>query len=251
MTFLRKIFRLSRLIIFLFASVAVTLFYKSEVKDGIPNTRYFIRAQKLMAKLCRILHLNLVVEGQQPERNGLLVSNHISWVDIPVVGAALPSLFLSKAEVKSWPLIGWVAKSNGTVFIARGKQGAADRAKVDLAHTLSHDVNVLLFPEGTTTDGTYLRKFHPRLFAAAIQQDVVIQPLTIRYENANGELNNDIPFIDGQNILDNIWRIVGVKNTTVRVTLLPQIPINGLARKEIAQQAREVIHTALQLPPEN
>jgi len=100
MIIFRKIFRLIRLIIFLIFSVFITIIYKSGVTDGIPNQEYFDRATKMMNKICRILNIEIQVEGQQPEQTGLLVSNHISWIDIPVVGAVIPSLFLSKAEVK-------------------------------------------------------------------------------------------------------------------------------------------------------
>jgi len=112
-------------------------------------------------------------------------------------------------------------------------------------------VNVLLFPEGTTTDGTYLRNFHPRLFAAAIEENSMIQPLTIRYENENGDLSEDIPFVAGQTFAGNLWQILGLKKATVYVTILPAFSAENLARKEIAHNAREAIHKALHLPLEN
>ncbi len=248
---LRKIFRLLRLINFLILSAIITVIYKSDVNNGIPGSTYFARAKKMMGKLCQILNIEIVTEGTLPKHTGLLVSNHISWLDIPVVGAVLSCLFLSKAEVKSWPIVGWIAKKNGTIFIARGQQGAAGQAKDELAFALSHDVNVLLFPEGTTTDGTYLRNFHPRLFAAAIEENSGIQALTIRYENENGDLSTDIPFVGGQTFIGNLWHILGIKKATATVTLLPAFSAADLSRKEIAHTAREAIHKALHLPVEN
>jgi len=244
MILIRKITRLLRLMTFLLISILVTAFFKSQVVDGIPNQSYFIRAQKMMRKMCRLLGVNLVVDGELPNNSALLVSNHVSWLDIPVVGAIIPSLFLSKIEVKSWPLVGWIAAKNGTIFIARGQQGAALRAKEDLFYALSHDVNVLLFPEGTTSDGTDVRKFHPRLFAAAVENKSNIQPLTIRYENQDGSLNETMPFIE-KSFVSHLWRILGNQQVTARVSILPAITVQSLSRKEIAHDAREAIHNAL------
>lgn len=249
MTLLRKLYRLTRLIGLLLNAVFKTLLYKNQVVDGIPAEAYFLRAQKLMHRMCRLLGLELVVEGDTPAERGLLVSNHISWLDIPVVGAVLPSLFLSKIEVKKWPLVGWIASNNGTLFIARGQQGAASKAMTDLSSALQQRVNVLLFPEGTTTDGTYLRNFHPRLYAAAIDSQRPIQPITIRYEDQDGSLNAAIPFVDGQSFVSNLWQVLGVKKIIVKVTILEPIAPGTKPRKELALQSREAVHKALQLTP--
>lgn len=251
MTLIRKIMRLIRLVMLLLVAVAKTAVFRNQIQKGIPQQEYFERAQIMMKKMCRIIGLELHVSGDLPADTGLLVSNHISWMDIPVVGAVLPSLFLSKVEVKNWPLIGWIASKNGTVFIARGKHGAASQATADLGYALENHVNVLLFPEGTTTDGTHLRNFHPRLYAAAISSERPVIPVTLRYEDTDGNLHTSVPFVDNQSFMGNLWQVLGNKRIIVKVNLLEPIDSINSARKSLAHDSREAVHKALQLEPVN
>ena len=246
--FFRQIIRFVRLIMLLLHAVLKTIIFKHQVKAGIPEQVYFARARLFMEKMCKIIGLELVVEGELSDhQTGLLVANHVSWMDIPVVGSVIPSLFLSKAEVRKWPLIGWIASKNGTLFIARGKQGAASQAKTDLTYALNNNVNVLLFPEGTTNDGTYLRNFHPRLYAAAIESERPVIPVTIRYEAVNGSLHEDVPFINEVTFISNLWQVLGNDKVIVKVHVLDPIPSTNTARKALAADSREAVHKALQL----
>ncbi len=251
MRFFRKVVRFTRLITLLLVAVAKTIIFRHQIQKGIPQAAYFSRAQLMMDKMCRIIGLELEVDGRLEGKTGLLVANHVSWMDIPVVGAVIPSLFLSKAEVKKWPLIGWIASKNGTLFIARGQQGAANQANADLSHALKQNVNVLLFPEGTTTDGTYLRTFHPRLYAAAIDSERPIIPVTLSYQNLDGSLHKDVPFIDRQSFISNLWQVIGNEKIVVKVNILEPIPVANTARKALAHDSREAVHKALQLQPIN
>lgn len=250
--FCRRVTRFVRLIMLLLHAVLKTILFKHQVKAGIPEQAYFARAQLFMENMCRIIGLELIVEGELPaDETGLLVANHVSWMDIPVVGSIIPSLFLSKAEVRKWPLIGWIASKNGTLFIARGKQGAASQANADLTYALNNNVNVLLFPEGTTNDGSYLRIFHPRLYAAAIDSKRPVIPVTLRYEAIDGSLHKDVPFIDEQTFIGNLWQVLGNDKVIVKVNVLDPIHTTDTARKALAHDSREAVHKALQLEPLN
>ena len=247
-TFFRRVTRFVRLLMLLLHAVLKTILFKHQVKDGIPEQAYFNRAQVFLENMCRIVGLELIVEGELPDdKTGLLVANHVSWLDIPVVGSIIPSLFLSKAEVRKWPLIGWIASKNGTLFIARGKQGAASQANADLTYALNNNVNVLLFPEGTTNDGTHLRNFHPRLYAAAIETERPVIPITLRYEAGDGSLHEDVPFIDDQTFIANLWKVLGNEKVIVKVNVLKPIQAANTARKVLATDSREAVHKALQL----
>ncbi|MEJ2388486.1 MAG: lysophospholipid acyltransferase family protein [Chromatiaceae bacterium] len=119
-------------------------------------------------RLCRALELKVRVTGELAER-ALLVANHISWLDIHVLGGQGQIGFLSKAEVRDWPLIGWMAETAGTLFIARGGNQAGELVQQIADHIRSKG-RLAIFPEGTTTDGTSIKRFHPRLFGAAGQR---------------------------------------------------------------------------------
>ena len=120
-----------------------------------------------LARLSRALPLRVKVYGELPRQPALWVSNHVSWLDIPLLGALAPLTFLSKAEVRQWPLAGWLAEKAGTLFIRRGS-GDSRLINQRLAEQLHRGRNLLIFPEGTTTNGESLRTFHGRLMASAL-----------------------------------------------------------------------------------
>jgi 1-acyl-sn-glycerol-3-phosphate acyltransferase len=113
----------------------------------------------------------------------LLVANHVSWLDIPVIGSQGNVRFLSKVEVRTWPLIGWMSELAGTVFITRGAHQV--REVVEGIHArIQAGQSVVIFPEGTTTDGREVQRFHPRLFAVCQQAGLAglaVQPVTLHY----------------------------------------------------------------------
>eukprot|EP00611_Tribonema_gayanum_P028489 TRINITY_DN7336_c0_g1_i1.p2 TRINITY_DN7336_c0_g1~~TRINITY_DN7336_c0_g1_i1.p2 ORF type:complete len:239 (+),score=16.02 TRINITY_DN7336_c0_g1_i1:178-894(+) len=117
--------------------------------------------------LLRILEVKVVVRGERLPGTRVMVANHISWLDIPVVGACEPTRFVSKAEVGEWPVIGWLADAYGTFYLRRGSGGTKQLIESIDEH-LGHD-SIVFFPEGTTTDGSIVLKFQPRLFATAIE----------------------------------------------------------------------------------
>lgn len=143
---------------------------------------------------CRVLNLQVEVQGEPIEPSALWISNHVSWMDIPVIGGIRPLRFLSKAEVAKWPLIGRLAQAAGTLFIHRGS-GDADRVSQDIVVSLQQGKRVLFFPEGTTTDGFGVNRFFAKLFTAACRSQCPIQPLVICYQTVDGKLHPLAPYI--------------------------------------------------------
>src|SRR3990167_2684406 len=134
-------------------------------------------------RMLRILNVEVDVIGIIPhEKNGatIMIANHISWVDIPLIGSQTPVNFLSKAEVASWPLVGPLAVKIGTLFITRGS-GDTDQVMQSMTERMQQNLSVLVFPEGTTTDGSKVRRFHKKLFRVCDGTDVNLCPLLIRY----------------------------------------------------------------------
>jgi len=194
--------------------------------------------------LCRMLGLRLKVEGS-PEPGVLLVANHVSWLDILVLGAQADVCFLSKAEIRAWPLIGWMAAILGTLFIHRGAHEAGAMA-TQIAARIREGRLVALFPEATTSDGSRLLPFHPRLFAAAQVSGARLQAVTLRYGEA-GRLDPIAPFTGDAKALPHLWRVLHHPGIRVQVQFLPSFASQGLERKAMATACRQTIAAALGL----
>lgn len=171
-------------------------------------------------RFCNILNLDIRVHGAPADGHALWVSNHVSWLDIPVLGANFPVYFLSKAEVAKWPVVGWLARVAGTLFIQRGA-GDAGQVTNQLAGHLGEGRNVLFFPEGTTTDGHRLKRFFHKLFGAAVQTQVSLQPVLVCYRDEHDALHPHAPFIGDDEFLSHAIDILKGERMVVDVMVLP------------------------------
>ena len=174
-------------------------------------------------KIARFWHKCVVrVAGVQCEFIGaahvpgaLVVSNHVSWLDISLVGSELPVVFLAKGEIEGWPVLGFIIKTAGTLFIDRGR-GAKD-ANAKLSESLSKNQSVLIFPEGTTTDGHTVNRFYPRLVQSAIDSNVRVQPVALCYSDKYGNLETGVSYEGNLTFLQSVWRTVCLGRIRVRV----------------------------------
>ena len=179
----------------------------------------------------------------------LLVANHVSWIDIYVINAALPAAFVSKEEVRHWPLIGWLAAKNDTVFLRRGSRGHARIINQEIAGLLEKGRYIAVFPEGTTTDGTHLLHFHAALIQPALAAGRPVLPIGISYWEPNGQ-RSLAPRYDGTISLGECTRaILGRKRLIARLVTTPVCGRNGEDRRQVAAMAREAIALAAGLPP--
>ena len=234
---MRAIFRGARLILHLFSGMALVLLVALDVSGRIapePLTRWW------NGRLLKILNVRLRVRGQPLAGPQLVVSNHVSWLDISVLAYAELSRFVSKAEVGSWPIAGWLANAAGTFYIRRGAGGTKQLIQA-MAEHLRSGGSVTLFPEGTTSDGNGMLKFQPRLFAAAIDSGTPVQPIALRYGlAANGE--NIAAFVGEETLTHNLRRLLKERELTVELTYCTPIhPEAGQDRGALAQAA----HTAI------
>lgn len=235
-----KLFRLS---LHLLSGLSFALLF---VHDGIHNSpvasRFFIWWNRA---LCQIFKARIITKGKMNNEATLYVMNHISWFDIPVLASQKPLHFLSKAEVRSWPLIGWLSHRAGTLFIQRGASGAAQKSLEEITDCLKNGGSVVIFPEGTTTDGSVVRKFHGRLLQAAIDAGVKIQPVALRYPYENG-LNHYVPYIDNMTFIDSVMGLTRSHPLCVELHFLEPIDLHiensdETLRHQLAQQARQAI----------
>lgn len=198
-------------------------------------TRWFHR------RLAGALPFRVTVHGTLPDTPMLWVGNHVSWTDIPLLGQLTPLAFLAKAEVRQWPLAGWLALQGGTLFIRRGASG---RVAEHLAERLRQPGSVMLFPEGTSTDGTVVRTFHGRPLSGAIDAGVAIQPVAIRYRR-RGETDPIAPFIGDDDLLSHLRRLLRSEVADVEIYLLAPLETQGRSRNELARQAQAAVEQAL------
>ncbi|WP_394559427.1 lysophospholipid acyltransferase family protein [Aquipseudomonas alcaligenes] len=196
-----------------------------------------------LRRLSRALPFEVEVQGELPQGTHLWVGNHVSWTDIPLLGQLLPISFLSKAEVRTWPLAGWLAHKAGTLFIRRGSGDSALLARQIHRH-LESERQLLIFPEGTTTDGQQVRTFHGRLLTGAIEAGVPLQPVAIRYLR-DGVIDPIAPFIGDDDLPSHLLRLFGAERGKVQIQLLAPIASVGQERNALARQAQRAVQVAL------
>ncbi|WP_166269132.1 lysophospholipid acyltransferase family protein [Marinobacter caseinilyticus] len=223
MTIIRLAGRLTLFSFFLFltAAIAVTVRVAERLTtQAIDRTPY---ARFCFGGAARCLGFRITEFGAVANGPVLFVGNHVSWSDIPILGGAAPLRFLSKAEVGSWPVIGWLATQAGTLFIQRG-QGRAGQSRADIAHALRQGQSVLVFPEGTTTAGVTVLPFHRRLLSAAVDADVPIQPVSIGYRRKN-RADHLAPFIGDDEFQSHLVRMLKQPAVEVSVMFHPTVQV--------------------------
>lgn len=183
-------------------------------------TRHGLR-QRWSRRLLAILGIELRDSGDDISSGTLLVANHISWLDIFVINAVAPAAFISKAEVRKWPAIGWLAARNETVFLQRGSRGHARTIGGEIARALEAGSIVALFPEGTTTDGSHVLHFHAALLQPALDTGRPIQPLALRYRDAHGAYSRAPAYYGEMSLLACIANIVAEPVIVAEVTIMP------------------------------
>lgn len=183
-------------------------------------TRRSLR-QRWSQRLLDILCIEVRTSGAAIAPGTMLVANHVSWIDIFVINAIAPSAFISKAEVRKWPAIGWLAAKNETVFLQRGSRGHARIIGGEIGHALQAGSTVVLFPEGTTTDGSHVLHFHAALLQPALDTHSAIQPLALRYRDAQGEHSRAAAYYGEMSLLECITNIVSEPAIVAEVEVMP------------------------------
>jgi len=193
--------------------------------------------------LLEIFNIRLVVHGEPLPGARFTVANHVSWLDIQVIGACEPTRFLSKSEIAHWPVAGWLADACGTFYIRRGKGGSRPLLNQLLPH-LRAGGSIVVFPEGTTTDGRTVLPFYPRLFAAATESGCPVQPLAIRYGRAPD--GTDVaPFIGDDDLVSHILRLLQTPELVAEVTYCKPLAPAGLDRDQLCQAAWEAVQAVV------
>jgi 1-acyl-sn-glycerol-3-phosphate acyltransferase len=194
-------------------------------------------------RMLRILGIPLKVEGHAPAQGPvLLVANHISWLDILVMHAARHCRFVSKADVKHWPLIGTLATGGGTLYIEREKRRDAMRVVHHMRKSLLDGDILAVFPEGTTGDGRALLPFHGNLIQAAISADVPVQPVGLRFIDQATREDSDGPlYIGDDTLVGSLWRTLAGRPFVAQVRFGEPQKAEGRDRRRWAHDLREAV----------
>lgn len=200
------------------------------------------------AKLLRVMGMALRSEGTPTPGAKLVVANHVSWLDIAAVHARLPEArFVSKADVRHWPLVNRLVDSAGTLYIEREKKRDALRVVHRMAEALRAGDTVAVFPEGTTGDGRVLLPFHANLLQAAVATGTVVQPVVLRFFDADHAVSPAAEFLGDTTLAQSLWRMVCASGLGVELKFLPALATEHADRRALAERLRETI--AAELPP--
>lgn len=228
--------------------VAVGLFVVGSIFPRVSVARRATLTRWWANKLLRILNILLLVQGDKPPlgtANLIIAANHTSWIDVFVINAVQPARFIAKAEIRDWPIAGWLAEKAGTIFIRRTRR--SDTAKInDTTHNvLAEGATVGFFPEGTTTAGDKLLKFHTSLFEPAVINGAMIAPVAIRYRDSGGTPTIAAAFIGELSFAESISQIIAMKSMIAEIRFAPQIAAAGTKRRALALDAEAAIANML------
>ena len=239
-----SLFRGCRLALHLLHGMLLAVFY-----PHLNQARQRRTLKTWSRQLLDILNIGIQTEGQQPMRGEsgyLIVANHVSWLDIFVLNAIHPSRFIAKSEVRNWPLIGWLCKRSGAVFIERAIRRDAALISQRVSHLLKQGVCVGLFPEGTTTNGKQVGHFHSALIQPAVDAGARLCPIALRYLDDHGEPSSAIAFTGDTTLVQSIWRILQCRHHTALAVFTSVLDASNENRRALARAAQEAIAQGLQ-----
>jgi 1-acyl-sn-glycerol-3-phosphate acyltransferase len=214
-------------------------------KNG--RERHIKRWSQRLVALCGV-QIRLLNPKAVVVKPSMLVSNHISWLDIFVINSLQPCRFVAKSEIRSWPLMGWLCYKAGTIFIARGRQREVRKTFEGLVENLQAGEIVAFFPEGTTVSQGGLGPFHANLFEAAIQSESPVLPCALRYVDESGRLHPAIDYVGDMTLMQSIRAILKARDMTAEFTVLPAIRSAATHRRALSDAARAAIAAALGQP---
>jgi 1-acyl-sn-glycerol-3-phosphate acyltransferase len=215
-------------------------------------TRLSRARRRALARACArrtlaALEVPVTLRGHPPVRRGacLVVANHVSWLDVYALNTVHEARFVAKSEVAAWPIAGGIASGFDAIFIERARLRDARRVKDEVARALRAGERVVVFPEGTTTDGSLLLPFRPALFQAAIDAAAFVQPVAIRYPNCDGTPNPHAAFVGDTSFVTSLRRVLRLPALRAELTFGPALEVRGRTRGEIAAWAQAFVARAI------
>jgi len=189
-------------------------------------------------RLLRVCGGSVMPAGKTPS-HGLLVCNHLSYLDILVLTAVTPAVFVAKREVRAWPVFGWLARMGGTLFVDRARRGDVVRLAEEMERAMETGVLLVLFPEGTSTNGRHVLPFKSSLLEPACRRPQALSAACLHYEMTDGDASNDACYWGDVTLLPHLLKLLARRGVTaqVRFTECNYSP----DRKELAQRLHGVV----------
>ncbi len=206
--------------------------------------RRSVAVRRWSQSLLGMLGVKLHVHGKAPKAHAqpaMLVANHVSWLDIYAINAVLPVRFVAKSEIRAWPVIGWLSAKTGTLFIERARRRDAVRVSGEIVTAMQRGDVVTVFPEGTTTDGSLVLRFHGSLLQPALQAGALVHPVALRYARDDGSLCVEAAYDGDKSLWETLRLIVGQPEIHAHVWFLQPLPTEKADRRTLAQAAQAAI----------
>ncbi len=209
----------------------------------LPQAERDARVNAWSGQMLKIVGIELVINGSPPDEGPvLLVANHISWLDIVVMHASRHCRFVSKSDIKKWPLVATMANGAGTMYLERESRRDAHRVVSQMAERLRAGDILAVFPEGTTGDGITLKPFHANLIQAAIEAPAPVQPVALKFlDAASGQPSFAPSYVDEETLVGSIWRTLTAPRLVAVVTFGELHVHKGQTRRLWAEALREDI----------
>lgn len=238
---LRAVWRLLRVLLHVLHGVAIVL-----LRFPLPEAQRHARVQWWAAKMLRVAGARLQAAGAPAAGGVLLVGNHVSWLDIVAIHALAPrARFVSKADVRQWPLLNRLVDAAGTLYLERERRRDALRVVHRMSEALAAGDMVAVFPEGTTGEGRPPLPFHANLLQAALSAGAAVQPVALRFSDAGGAFSRAVVYVGDTTLVQSLWRVACAEELCAHVEFLDPLPVAGLERRVLADTVREQIAAVL------
>lgn len=229
-------------------------YWRLRLRGPLPLEGRALWLQAASRRVLTGLGIEIQTHGHPPER-GLVVSNHLSYLDILVLSAVMPCFFVAKMEIGRWPYFGGAARACGTIFLARTSRASAEAVGAEMTRRFALPVPVLLFPEGTSTDGSRVLRFHSRLIQPAITAAVPVTAAALRYAVQGGAEERELCWFGDVLFLPHLWKTLGAVGLQAELRFgLPRVYLDRRAatretHAEVVAMRMESAQTQAQIDP--
>jgi 1-acyl-sn-glycerol-3-phosphate acyltransferase len=209
--------RIRRAVALVFAlALCILRYWLKRMRGPLTLEQRALWLQQAAIIILKSVGIGSQVEGQPPAC-GLVVSNHLSYLDIIIISAAMPCFFVAKMEIGGWPFFGKAARTGGTIFLDRSSLASAMSVAEQITERLRLPVPVLLFPEGTSTDGAEVLRFHSRLIDPATTAGAPITAAAIRYVLEGGMEERELCWYGDESFTTHLWKVLGVSGFSAQL----------------------------------
>ena len=240
-----RLYRLARVLLHLLYGC----FYVGALFPFFSSRGRFGSTKRWSRQILHMLRIKVAVHGVRPTGHlpTLIVSNHVSWLDIWVLNSVVPVRFVAKSDIRRWPVIGFLVSGAGTIFIERRKRHDTMRTNRTIVHALTSGEYVAVFPEGTTTDGTEIKPFHASLFQPALGAGARVVVAALRYVDHDGNLDLDASYAADRSLWASVRLILARPQVRAELIFAAVVDVRGKTRRDIARETECAIADALGL----